>query len=67
MKTVKWSVFGGAVQTKQVEQGCTVADLKEQLNLTNYTATIGGEPAGDEDTLRNNDVVVFTQAVKGGC
>ena len=44
----------------------TVGEVKSSLDLSNYTATINGEPASDSDSLSGDDVVNFTQAVKGG-
>ena len=44
----------------------TVGELKLELDLNNYTATVNGEPASDSDSLSDDSVVNFTQAVKGG-
>lgn len=65
MATVKAQVTGGRVMTIEATQ---VADVFEAMGLGgNYTTLVNGSPAEMHDTLRDNDIVIFAQAVKGGC
>ena len=52
--------------TPQEKEASTVGGLKTSLNLTNHTATVNGQPANDDQSLNDYDVVHFAQAVKGG-
>lgn len=51
----------------------SVAAVKSQLgqkigqDLTNYTASLNGEPASNTDSVSDGDFVSLSQAVKGGC
>jgi len=62
MAKVQVQVIGGDI--KQME-ATTVAELKSQLGLTNYTAHVNEEPQGDAYELNNFEFVTFSQAVKG--
>lgn len=57
-------VLGGSV--KELKDVTTVADVKRQLNVPTYTATVNGEPAEDGDTLEEYEFVSLSPAVKGG-
>lgn len=63
MAKVQVQVTGGSIQQKEAD---TVGGLKSQLNLTNYSAQVNGEPANDDQELSDFEFVTFTQAVKGG-
>ena len=64
-KTVMAKALGGQAQEVQAT---TVIEAQKALGLEgNYTATIDGEPASDDSPLNDNDIVIFTKAVKGGC
>lgn len=63
MAKVFVKVVGGQRTTAEAS---TIEELKEELELENYTATINGEEASDDDELSNDDIVAFAKAVKGG-
>jgi hypothetical protein len=44
----------------------TVADVKAAMETPNHTATVGGEPADDDETLYDGDFVDLAPSVKGG-
>lgn len=50
---------------REVEAG-TVGELKRNLGLNNYTASINREPASDGDVLEDDDLVLLAPSVKGG-
>lgn len=50
---------------REVEAG-TVGELKRNLGLNNYTASINREPASDGDGLEDDDLVLLAPSVKGG-
>ena len=57
-------VTGGQAQVKSVD---CVGDAKRELGLSgNYSATVNGQPAGDQQQLRDYDFVSFAESVKGG-
>lgn len=60
--TVSCQVVGGKLQLKEAE---TIADLKQQLGLTNHQASINGEPAEDSQGLEEGNFVTFAPKVKG--
>lgn len=62
MARVTVQVAGGS--EKQVEAE-SIADLKEQLGLEGYTASVDGEPADDSHQLENFQFVSLSQQVKG--
>lgn len=64
MAKVFVKVIGG---TRKAEEADTVGELKESLELENYTATVNGEEADDEQELEDDDIVALAKAVKGGC
>ena len=61
--SVSAQAVGGSL--KIVENVTTVADVKKQLGLPNYTATVNGEPAEDGEELEANVFVSLAPAVKG--
>jgi hypothetical protein len=63
MATVTATVVGGKATAH--EDIYTVAELKQKLNITNYQASINGEPVSDEDDLTDGDYVTFSPQVKG--
>lgn len=63
MAKVQAQVAGGAI--KQIEAD-TVADVKQQLNVPNYTATVNGEPESDSYELEDYEFVALAQPVKAG-
>lgn len=64
-KVVLAQVAGGEI--KQYKNLDTVEEVREKLNLDkSYTATVGGEPADDDDELDEHAFVAFAKAVKGG-
>ena len=63
MAQVNAKVFGGSTK---VLEASTVADLKEQMGLKNYTAKVNGEIVTDlEHELSDEDFVLFTENAKG--
>lgn len=64
MAEVFVKVTGGA---RKSEEADTIGELKEQLELENYTATVNGEEADDDHELEDDDIVALAKAVKGGC
>jgi len=63
MAQVNVKITGGSVKEMEAD---TVGELKTKLNLGNYTATINGEPAENDQDLEDYNFVVFSAAVKGG-
>jgi len=62
MANIIVKVTGGVV--KEIN-AATVADVKAQLNLKDYTAAVNKEPKSDSHGLVDGDVVVLTSSVKG--
>lgn len=62
MATVTGQAVGGAL--KQIEAS-TVSDVKEQLNLESYQATVNGEPCDDDYELSDYEFVSLAPKVKG--
>ena len=62
MAKVNAQVTGGAI--KQIEAE-TVAEVKAQLQAAGYTATVNGEPEGDDYELADYEFVSLAPAVKG--
>ncbi len=48
------------------KEAATVGELKTQLGLTNYTASVNGDPVDDAYQLEDYEFVTLAQAVKGG-
>jgi len=44
----------------------TVGDVKTELVVEGYTATVNGEPADDDFVLEDYEFVSLSPAVKGG-
>lgn len=63
MASVVCCVLGGS--PRRVEAG-TVGEAKDELGLTNHTATVNGEPVDDGYELLDEEFVSFAPAVKGG-
>jgi hypothetical protein len=55
-------VLGGTPTEKEAS---TVAELKSQLQLANYSAKVNKEPVDDSYELEEGDLVTFAQQVKG--
>lgn len=64
MAKVTVKTLGGTPMEKTAE---TVGELKRLLGFTNYTATVNKEAQDDSYRLEDDDYVVLTQNVKGGC
>lgn len=64
MAKVQVQVSGGDI--KQKEAG-TVSELKSQLGLDGYIATVNGEPVSSDYNLDDYEFVTFSKAEKGGC
>lgn len=62
MAKVQAQVVGGDIKALNAE---TVAELKAQMGLKNHTATVNGEPQGDDYELKDYEFVSFAQQVKG--
>lgn len=62
MAKVTAQAVGGAL--KQCEAK-TVGEVKEQLELTSYQATVNGEPADDDYELSDYEFVSLAPKVKG--
>ena len=62
MAKVHTQVTGGSIQEKEAT---TVGELKSLLGLTNYTATVNGDPASDDYELEDFEFVSFALATKG--
>lgn len=63
MATVTVKVIGS--NPREVT-AATVGDLKRQLGLATYTASVNKEPADDGTRLGDNDFIVLAPSVKGG-
>lgn len=64
MAKVTVKVTGGDIKEMNAD---TVGDIKDELNLSDYTATVNGEPAEDDYELEDFNFVTLSTAVKGGC
>lgn len=62
MAKVNAKVLGGNTVEREA---LTIGDLKQQMNLTNYTAKVNGEIAQDDYYLSEEDFVLFTANAKG--
>lgn len=62
MATVSVQAVGGRLQIKEA---ATVGELKAQLGLSSYSATINNEPAENNEALSDNDFVSLAPQVKG--
>lgn len=47
-------------------EAADVGDVKEQLNVATYTATVDGEPTDDSFELTDEQFVSLSPSVKGG-
>jgi len=61
---VKAQVIGGQVHS--LDGVCNVGDVKRRLDCVGYTATVNGEPEGDDYSLSDFEFVSLAPAVKGG-
>lgn len=64
MAKVIAKVIGGQPKEMDAE---SVADLKAQLSLTNYTASVNGSTVEDGYELTDYEFVSLSPSVKGGC
>jgi sulfur carrier protein ThiS len=62
MAKVNAKVVGGDIT--ELEVG-TIADLKHRLGVPNHTAMVNGQPAQNDQALRDEDFVSLAPAVKG--
>lgn len=62
MARVAAIVVGGSEKFLDAE---TVKEVKEQLSAATYTATVNGDPADNDQELRDNDFVSLAPSVKG--
>jgi hypothetical protein len=65
MITVYACVLGGMPKPFTGES-FTVGQIKTAMALENYTAKVNGDSVDTDTQLENGNLVVFTQAVKGG-
>ncbi len=63
---VTYKVLGGKAKDITLDARSTVGDLKEEVGLEKYTASVNGTPANDSTRLQDNDFVTLSEAVKGG-
>ena len=59
-------VLGSTARTVSIDEVSTVAEAKELMGVPNYTATVNGEPADDDDVLEEYSFISLSPAVKGG-
>lgn len=64
MAKVVAKVLGGNPQNMTDVE--TVADVKRRLGVESHTAQVNNRPAEDSTTLRDEDYVALSPAVKGG-
>lgn len=62
MAKVMVKVAGGQVQEKDYS---SLGQLKAAMGLTNYTASVNGEPESDDYELEDYEVVNLSPSVKG--
>lgn len=62
MAKVQVQAVGGSIQQKEAN---TVGELKQMLNLTEFQATVNGEPEGDDYELADYEFVALAPKVKG--
>ena len=63
MAKVTAQAVGGTA--KVLENMGTVADVKRELDLVSYQATVNGEPADDDYELDDYEFVTLSPKVKG--
>lgn len=63
MAKVTVQVLGGASQV--IENVSTLGEAKRRVNAEKHTATINGEPAGDDVSLEDYAFITLAPAVKG--
>lgn len=63
MAKVYGQVLGGEIVELEAD---TVLEVKEELGVEGHTASVNGEPAGDEDLLGDYNMVTLASPVKGG-
>ena len=67
MFDVNFKVIGGQLSSKSISEDTTVKDFIAILELEgNYSARVNGEAADLNKTLYAEDMVIFTEKVKGG-
>lgn len=62
MAKVTVQCIGGEPQQKEV---VTLGELKRSMDAFGYTATVNGEPEGDDYVLSDYEFVSLAPAVKG--
>lgn len=63
MAKVNVQVLGGTIKQIDAE---TVADVKNQLNVPQHTATVNGDSVDGSYLLEDYQFVMLSPAVKGG-
>lgn len=63
MAKVQVQVEGGAIQQKVAD---TVGELKTQMGMRDYTATVNGDNANDSYELVDFDFVSLAKPLKAG-
>ena len=59
-------VLGSTARVVGLDEVATVGEAKELMGVPNYTATVNGEPAEDDDMLEDYSFVSLAPSVKGG-
>lgn len=62
MAKVQVQVTGGSIVSKEAS---TVGDIKKIMGAEKYTATVNGEPVGDDHELSDYEFVALAPSVKG--
>lgn len=63
MANVIVKVLGSSPKDADAE---TVGELKEELGLESYSASVNGSPADNDQELSDGQLVTFAPSVKGG-
>ena len=66
MIKVTAQVLGGEMDVLELEDGATVADVKAEMDVAGYVATVNGEPADDDFELAEYEFCTLSPSVKGG-
>lgn len=63
MSKVIVKVLGGSLQELEAS---TVGEIKEKLELSSHSAAVNGEPASDDASLSDGQLITLSPSVKGG-
>lgn len=59
-------VLGSSASVLDLDEVTTVADVKAEMGVPNYSATVNGDPVDDDEELQVYDFITLSPSVKGG-